>query len=405
MAISTKPVSVSLSVGQPPRLEPRLFVTTPKKGPAFLCARVNGGETSSMLARRWTRWVAYVLGWTFVGLFFASQTYLAYKGSGGTPRLGAILKFSLSEWYIWALLAPGIIGLARRLSLERGRRARNLAIHAFVSVGVAFAHWGLNNLCRHYVLGFPGAVSLVYTFHSNLVTYWVLVGATFGYDYYVRYRQGELHAAQISAQLAQAQLQALRTQLHPHFLFNTLNGIATLVHRNPEAADQMIARLSDLLRVTLEGVGVQEVPLAKEIEFLKGYLEIEQVRFGDRLTVDMQIAPEVLGARIPYLILQPLVENAIRHGIAPRSQPGRVVIRAQSENGFLVLEIRDNGPGLTAGLDTPTRQGMGLSNTRSRLEKLYGARQRFEMRNGSNGGFVVTLTFPFQSASPADGDA
>jgi len=119
----------------------------------------------------------------------------------------------------------------------------------------------------------------------------------------------------------------------------------------------------------------------------------------------MQIAPEVLGARIPYLILQPLVENAIRHGIAPRSQPGRVVIRAQSENGILVLEIRDNGPGLTAGLDTPTRQGMGLSNTRSRLEKLYGARQRFEMRNGSNGGFVVTLTFPFQSASPADGDA
>ena len=405
MAISTKPVSVSLSVGQPPRLEPRLFVTTPKKGPAFLCARVNGGETSSMLARRWTRWVAYVLGWTFVGLFFASQTYLAYKGSGGTPRLGAILKFSLSEWYIWALLAPGVIGLARRLSLERGRRARNLAIHAFVSVGVAFAHWGLNNLCRHYVLGFPGAVSLVYTFHSNLVTYWVLVGATFGYDYYVRYRQGELHAAQISAQLAQAQLQALRTQLHPHFLFNTLNGIATLVHRDPEAADQMIARLSDLLRVTLEGVGVQEVPLAKEIEFLKGYLEIEQVRFGDRLTVDMQIAPEVLGARIPYLILQPLVENAIRHGIAPRSQPGRVVIRAQFENGFLVLEIRDNGPGLMAGLDTPTRQGMGLSNTRSRLEKLYGERQRFEMRNGSNGGFVVTLTFPFQSASPADGDA
>ena len=358
-----------------------------------------------MLARRWTRWVAYVLGWTFVGLFFASQTYLAYKGSGGTPRLGAILKFTLSEWYIWALLAPGIIGLARRLSLERGRRARNLTIHAFVSVGVAFAHWGLNNLCRHYVLGFPGAVSLVYTFHSNLVTYWVLVGATFGYDYYVRYRQGELHAAQISAQLAQAQLQALRTQLHPHFLFNTLNGIATLVHRDPEAADQMIARLSDLLRVTLEGVGVQEVPLAKEIEFLKGYLEIEQVRFGDRLTVDMQIAPDVRGARIPYLILQPLVENAIRHGIAPRSQPGRVVIRAQSENGFLVLEIRDNGPGLTAGLDTPTRQGMGLSNTRSRLEKLYGERQRFEMRNGSSGGFVVTLTFPFQSTSPADGDA
>jgi two-component system, LytTR family, sensor kinase len=358
-----------------------------------------------MLAHRWTRWVAYLISWTLVGLFFASQTYLAYKYSGGSPHLGVILKFSLSEWYIWALFAPGVMGLARRLSLERGRRGRNLAIHAVVSVGVALAHWGLNNLCRHYVLGFPGAVSLVYTFHSNLVTYWVLVGATCGYDYYVRYRQGELHAAQLSAQLAQAQLQTLRTQLHPHFLFNTLNAIATLVHRDPEAADQMVARLSDLLRLTLEGIGVQEVPLAKEIDFLRGYLEIEQARFGDRLTVDMQIAPEVLGARIPYLILQPLVENAIRHGIAPRSEPGRVVIRAESENGFLVLEVRDNGPGLADGLDTPTRQGMGLSNTRSRLEKLYGERQRFEMKNGSNGGFVVTLTFPFQSASSADGDA
>ena len=160
----------------------------------------------------------------------------------------------------------------------------------------------------------------------------------------------------------------------------------------------MIARLSALLRLTLEGIGVQEVPLAKEIEFLTGYLEIEQVRFGDRLTVEMQIAPEVLGARTPYLILQPLVENAIRHGIAPRAQPGRVEVRAAPENGFLVLEVRDNGPGLAAGLETSKRQGMGLSNTRSRLEKLYGERQRFEMKNGTDGGFVVRLAFPFQSA-------
>ena len=365
---------------------------------------LRAGKPLAMLAHRWTRWVAYLLTWTLVGLFFASQTYLAYKYSGGSPHLGMVLKFSLSEWYIWALLALGVMGLARRLSLERVRRGRSLAIHAVVSVGVALAHWGLNNLCRHYVLGLPGAVSLVYTFHSNLVTYWVLVGGTCGYDYYVRYRQGELHAAQLSAQLAQAQLQTLRTQLHPHFLFNTLNAIATLVHRDPEAADQMIARLSDLLRLTLEGIGLQEVPLAKEIDFLRSYLEIEQARFGDRLTVEMRIAPEVLGARIPYLILQPLVENAIRHGIAPRSQPGRVVIRAESENGFLVLEVRDNGPGLAAELDASTRPGVGLSNTRSRLEKLYGERHRFEMNNGSDGGFVVTLAFPLQPAS-ADGDA
>jgi signal transduction histidine kinase len=358
-----------------------------------------------MFAHRWTRWLAYLLGWTVVGLFFASQTYLAYRYSRSSPPIGEILKFSLSEWYLWALLAPAVIVLARRLSLEHGHRGRNLTIHTVLSLGVALIHGGLINVCCRYVLGLPGTVPLIDTIHSSLVTYWVLAGAAWGYDYYSRYRRGEIHGAQLSAQLAQAQLQALRTQLHPHFLFNTLNAIATLVHRDPEAADQMIARLSDLLRITLEGIGVQEAPLAKEIDFLRGYLEIEQARFGDRLTVDMQIAPEALGARVPYLILQPLVENAIRYGIASHSHPGRVVIYASSANGSLVLEVRDNGPGLTNGSGTIPRKGMGLTNTRSRLEKLYGGRQRFETKTGPNGGFVVTMTFPFNAPSAADGDA
>jgi two-component system, LytTR family, sensor kinase len=357
------------------------------------------------LKNRWILWLAYWVAWTLVGLFFASQTYLAYKYSSGDPHLGVILKFVLSDWYIWALLAPAIIWLARRLAFEREHRTRNLAVHLVASVAAAVLHWSINNLCRHYILGFPGSISLAYAFHSSIVTYWILVGATWGCDYYVRYRQGELRAAQLSVQLAQAQLQALRTQLHPHFLFNTLNAISALVHRDPEAADRMVARLSDLLRLTIEGIGVQEVPLAKEIDFLKRYLEIEQTRFADRLTIDMQIAPETLAARTPYLILQPLVENAIRHGIAPRSQPGRVAVCAQRENGFLVLEVSDNGAGLAPGLSAPAREGVGLSSTRARLEKLYGDRQRLEMKNGPSGGFVVTLTFPFQPASAVDGDA
>lgn len=357
------------------------------------------------LMDHWRRWLAYWLAWTLVGLFFASQTYLAYKYSSGDPHLGVILKFVLSDWYIWALLTPGFIWLARKFAFEREHRARNLGVHLVSSITAAVLHWSLNNLCRHYVLGFPGSISLAYAFHSSVVTYWILVGGTWGYDYYVRYRQGELRAAQLSVQLAQAQLQALRTQLHPHFLFNTLNAISALVHRDPDAADRMVARLSDLLRLTIEGIGVQEVPLAKEIDFLKRYLEIEQTRFADRLTVDMQIAPEALAARTPYLILQPLVENAIRHGIAPRSQPGRVAISARRELGFLVLEVSDNGAGLAAGLTVPAREGVGLSSTRARLEKLYGERQSFELKNGPGGGFVVTLTFPFQVGSAADGDA
>jgi two-component system LytT family sensor kinase len=304
------------------------------------------------------------------------------------------LKFVLSDWYIWALLAPGIIWLARNLALDREHRARNLGIHLLASVAATMVHWSLNNLCRHYVLGFSGSISLAYAFHSSIVTYWILAGATWGYDYYVRYRQGELRAAQLSVQLAQAQLQALRTQLHPHFLFNTLNAISALVHRDPEAADRMVARLSDLLRLTIEGIGVQEVPLAKEIDFLKRYLEIEQTRFADRLTVDMQIEPETLAASTPYLILQPLVENAIRHGIAARSSPGCVVVRAARDGKMLSLEVKDDGPGIRS--EAVPRNGVGISSTRARLEKLYGEAHRFELINAEEGGLVVKLAFPFR---------
>jgi LytS/YehU family sensor histidine kinase len=253
--------------------------------------------------------------------------------------------------------------------------------------------WWANNFLRHHVLGFSQSVRLVYVFHQNLATYWIVVAATQGYLYYSRYRQGEVRAAQLSAQLAQAQLQALRMQLHPHFLFNTLNAISTLVHKDPEIADRMIARLSDLLRLTLENIGVQEVRLAKELEFLERYLDIERMRFADRLEVRMQIAPETLDARLPYLILQPLVENAIRHGIAPRSAPGRIEVSAERKDGMLVLTVKDDGPGIA---ETNPKKGVGVSSTRARLERLYGAAHRFVLQNGAQGGLIVTLALPFQ---------
>ena len=242
---------------------------------------------------------------------------------------------------------------------------------------------------------------LIYVFHQNFVTYWIVVAATQGYLYYSRYREGELRTAQLSAQLAQAQLQALRMQLHPHFLFNTLNAISTLVHKDPEIADRMIARLSDLLRLTLENIGVQEVRLAQELQFLERYLEIERMRFPDRLQVRMHIAPETLDARAPYLILQPIVENAIRHGIAPRSTLGTVEIRAECKNDRLILEVRDDGPGISP--DRIPKDGVGISSTRARLERLYGAAHQFELRNAAEGGLVVTLAMPFRLTAGASG--
>lgn len=346
-----------------------------------------------MLKRLWTRWLLAVLGWTAVAVFFASQTYLSYKYSGGQAHLWLVLKMNLIEWYLWGLLAPGIVWLARRFPLEREHWGRSLAVHSVAGVGVSLLKWTLNNFLRRYLLGFPG-MYLIYVFHQNFVTYWIVVAATQGYLYYSRYREGELRTAQLSAQLAQAQLQALRMQLHPHFLFNTLNAISTLVHKDPEIADRMIARLSDLLRLTLENIGVQEVPLAQELQFLERYLEIERMRFPDRLQVRMHIAPETLDARAPYLILQPIVENAIRHGIAPRSTLGTVEIRADCKNDRLILEVRDDGPGISP--DRIPKDGVGISSTRARLERLYGAAHQFELRNAAEGGLVVTLAIPFR---------
>jgi two-component system LytT family sensor kinase len=355
-----------------------------------------------MLKRRWIRWLVVFLGWTGVAVFFASQTYLSYKSSGGQANLWLVLKMNLVEWYVWGFLAPEIVWLARRFPLERGRWAGSLPIHVVASVSVALLKWALNNFLRRYLLGFSQSMSLIYVFHQNLVTYWIVVAATQGYLYYSRYRAGELRTAQLSAQLAQAQLQALRMQLHPHFLFNTLNAISTLVHKDPEVADRMIARLSDLLRLTLENIGVQEVRLAQELDFLEQYLEIERMRFPDRLEVRMRIAPETLDARAPYLILQPLVENAIRHGIAPRSTRGRVEVSAERKDGKLILEVRDDGPGIS--LTANPKDGVGISSTRARLERLYGAAQRFELKNAAEGGLVVTLALPFELMAAVSGE-
>src|SRR5262249_33703319 len=189
------------------------------------------------------------------------------------------------------------------------------------------------------------------------------------------------------------QLQLLKMQLQPHFLFNTLHTISALMHQDLHLADRMLARLAELLRMTLENVKKQEVPLRQEIDFLKPYLEIQQARLGDRLAVEMHVPPELLDALVPNLILQPLVENAIQHGIAPRSEGGRLEVRARRLDRALELQVCDNGPGLPG--TNGYREGVGLSNTRARLQQLYGDGQHFQLSNRSQGGLQVQLTIPF----------
>jgi sensor histidine kinase YesM len=216
-------------------------------------------------------------------------------------------------------------------------------------------------------------------------------------EYYRRFHERELRASELEKRLAEARLQALQMQLNPHFLFNTLHAISSLMHRDIDAADRMIVRLSDLLRSALENVGIQEVQLREELAFLDSYLEIEQTRFGDRLTLRREIDPETLDALVPNLVLQPLMENAIRHGIEPRAQPGLIGLRARRENGMLHLQVFDNGNGIAA--PQTFEEGIGLSNTRARLQQLYGNAQRLELANSPQGGLVVSVRIPWRTAT------
>jgi LytS/YehU family sensor histidine kinase len=233
-----------------------------------------------------------------------------------------------------------------------------------------------------------------------VLVYWAILGAYQGFDYHRKFREREKRAVQLEAQLVQAQLQALKMQLHPHFLFNTLNSISALLHHDPESADRMIARLGSFLRLTLDNSGEQEVTLQKELEFLKCYLEIEQVRFQDRLTVSYDVAPETLDAMVPNLVWQPIVENAIRHAIAPRSGCGHIEVRAQRLGDTLQLQVKDDGPGLASKEHSSgSSKGLGLANTRERLRQLYGSDHRFELANGSGQGLIVTVEVPFNSSA------
>ncbi|MBO0800759.1 MAG: histidine kinase, partial [Blastocatellia bacterium] len=226
-----------------------------------------------------------------------------------------------------------------------------------------------------------------------------VIGIAQAINYYRGYRERELMASNLETRLVEAQLDALRMQLHPHFLFNTLNSISVLMRRDIEAADRMLLQLSHLLRVTLARNAAHEIKLGQELEILERYLEIEQIRFQDRLTVRKEIDSTALDALVPQLFFQPLVENAIRHGIAERETGGVIVISAARQNGqngqneMLRLEVRDNGPGLSSSREDLI-EGVGLSNTRSRLAYLYGSESRFAVGNAEGGGMIVSAAFP-----------
>ncbi|MFP5261725.1 MAG: sensor histidine kinase [Blastocatellia bacterium] len=363
--------------------------------------------------RRGVGWLIILGVWTAVGLFMTSQDYLRHSRNNRPVDLFKLLfLMELPFAYLWALLTPVLVWFARRFRIERGRALRNSLIHVFASLSLSVTTMvGITTVsnylfvepeARHFSLA--GLLFSIYSyFDYYILIYWLILMVTHAFDYYGRYREGELRASQLRAQLAQAELQALKMQLHPHFLFNTLHSISALQLKDIGAANRMIARLGDFLRLTLDNSGAQEVSLQKELEFLKCYLEIERIRFQDRLSVNMEVEPQTLDARVPNLILQPIVENAIKHGISPRAAPGRIDIRVRRENGLLRLQVEDNGRGIGGNGRGANiiKEGVGLSNTRARLEQLYGAGYRFDLQNVSEGGLRVTLDIPLKPEGPA----
>lgn len=356
------------------------------------------------------KWTILFGFWTLFSFLYANQIYFEMRHTPGMHHSWWRIAFwQLMVWYVWGFMTPVVLGLGRRFPGERPSWARGLLVHLPISVIVAAIHVAAATYLKILIRPFDVwsdtrpffaqyQSELRSFFLFDFFVYWAILGVGYAFDYRERYRERESLASQLKAQLAEAQLESLKMQLHPHFLFNTLHTIAGLVRSNErQSAVNMIAGLSELLRHALDNADEQEVPLRDEVKFTELYLDIQKVRFSDRLAVQTEIAPDTLDALVPNLILQPLVENAIRHGISLNDSAGTIIISARRANGMLHISVCDDGPGLQSGWRMEESEGIGLANTRERLKHLYGPEHRFDLSNGAGGGVTVSLVIPFHA--------
>jgi sensor histidine kinase YesM len=365
-----------------------------------------------MNLRKTRPWFFYFLAWTLVGLIYFAQN-VTRRFYWDDPNPWQDLRYWSVNIYLAALLTPLIVWAGRRWPLERQHLPRLIGLHLLLSIA-----WELLRLALEAAvhltwnefwpiqppISFRSEIQLlfIFGFHTGVVTYWVVLSIQTALRNYASFQEraqavlrSELRASQLETQVAQARLGALKAQLQPHFLFNTLNAIVVLVRqqKGPQA-EETLARFSDLLRAVLADMDAQEVTLARELEYLKLYLSIEQLRFSDRLRVDIDVDPELLDAAVPHMALQPIVENAIRHGVGQRATPGVINIRAQRIGDSLQVVVQDDGPGFAAS-GAAGGLKLGLANTHARLRQLYGEASELRTESGASGGAQVTMVLPF----------
>ncbi len=367
-------------------------------------------EIRSPTVLRWA--TVAIASATLVSALFATQTYLARVGAGFPIDWWRAFAAHSVPWYSWALFLPAIIALARRFPFASGSLEKTIPPNAAGALVLVPAHvaltlfiWQQTGLTR-YVFGTEpppadlGAL-LAGRLASELLTYTTLICLVQLALDRREVRERAMASSRLATRVAQAELESLRAQLCPHFLFNALNATSALVTSDPEGAERMLARLSGLLRTALGSEGINEVPLESELVFARRYLDVEQIRFGERLAVQYAVETETLAAVVPNFLLQPIVENAIHHGFAERPGPLSITIKAERVGERLRLRVEDDGPGLAP--DAPRRKGIGLRNTRARLEHLYGEQFALELRNRPGGGAVAEVEVPFRAGGPTNG--
>jgi len=347
---------------------------------------------------KFLRFLVWLLFWSLVGFFYATQIYMnSPEGQGWAEAL----KTAMPRWFIWGALTPGMFWADRLLSEKARQLSKRFLFHIPVCFGWLIIFAAINTLVTGILDGTLPEISFSFVvnhFYWNLLIYWLIMGVYWAKNYYTDLREQELKSSRLEKNLAEARLQSLQDRLHPHFLFNALNTISAYMEKDAKTARRMIANLADLLRFSLDHTNSPKIPLSQELSFLDSYLDIEQMRFKDQLSVSKNVDPEALDVQVPGFLLQPLAENAIRHGINPRNAPGHVDIEIKRKNGRLHLQVKDDGVGLPEDWESSGNTGVGLANTMERLSEMYGPEHHFSIKNRADGnGVVVDIGIPLNS--------